>query len=323
LVRGVLRLYPRAWRERYADEVALVLAAHRVTYWTALDVLLGALDAHLHPDLLPGRLTSMAYRMRNSEITTFAAFVLFCLAWLPLGLALDPLPSWQMEAAGHPALLVALDVLGAAYLVAALAVLVGGVPLLFSTLAQSIAARRWRQLALVAIPILAATALVAVWLADLPWSSVSRLATLTPLQSLALQIGLILLPLVAIGGSALALGVAVGRSELSQKALRFAMLPASIVTAALAVGLAAAVAVTALFITAPPILAVAIVPASSPQLAAAGETLTHINLVPLTQSGAWVPLQVGGLLVMLVAVVLAGTALRRGLQAVRGRAGAA
>ena len=77
----LLRLYPHAWRDRYGDEMASVLAEHRVTYWTALDLILGALDAHLHGDLLPRRLVSMAHRIRSSEITIFCAFVLFCLTW--------------------------------------------------------------------------------------------------------------------------------------------------------------------------------------------------------------------------------------------------
>src|SRR5579885_3392735 len=91
LIRWLLRLYPRAWRERYADEITLVLAAHRVTLWTALDMLLGALDARLHPDLLPGTVVSVAQRLRNSEVAVFCAVVLFCLAWLPLRLVRDPL----------------------------------------------------------------------------------------------------------------------------------------------------------------------------------------------------------------------------------------
>jgi hypothetical protein len=287
-VQLLLRLYPRAWRDRYGDEVAFVLAEHRVTYWTALDVLLGALDAHLHGDLLPRRLTSMAHRIRSSEITIFCAFVLFCIAWLPLGLVRDPLPVWEAAAAAHPALLVALTLLGLAALVATLAILVGGLPLLVSALAQSVAARRWRLLALFSVPLLAAAALVVVGLADIPWSSVSPSGVLLVRQPLALQVGLILLPLVAIGGSAVAVAAAIGRSELSLDMFRFALLPAGVATAALALGLLGAAALTALLF------------AEAPQVS------------------AWPPLQAGGLLLMLAAVVLAASALRHGIHAARG-----
>jgi hypothetical protein len=281
----LLHLYPRAWRDRYGDEVASVLAEHRVTYWTALDLVLGALDAHVHGDLLPRRLVSMAHRMRSSEITIFCAFVLFCIAWLPLSLVRDPLPIWQDALAAHPELLIALTLLGIAALIATLAILVGGVPLVVSALAQSITARRWWLLALFAVPILAVAALVVVRLADIPWSSVSQSGMLSMRQPIALQIGLILLPLVAIGGSAAAVAAAIGRSELSLSMFRFALLPAGVATAALALGLLGAVTLTALLF------------AEAPQVS------------------AWPPLQIGGLVVMLAAVILAAFALRHGVQA--------
>ena len=230
----------------------------------------------------------MAHRIRSSEITIFCAFVLFCIAWLPLGLVRDPLPVWEAAAAAHPALLVALTLLGLAALVATLAILVGGLPLLVSALAQSVAARRWRLLALFSVPLLAAAALVVVGLADIPWSSVSPSGVLLVRQPLALQVGLILLPLVAIGGSAVAVAAAIGRSELSLDMFRFALLPAGVATAALALGLLGAAALTALLF------------AEAPQVS------------------AWPPLQAGGLLLMLAAVVLAASALRHGIHAARG-----
>ena len=45
----LLRLYPPAWQERYADEVKAVLEQHRVTWWTCLDLVWNAVDAHWHP----------------------------------------------------------------------------------------------------------------------------------------------------------------------------------------------------------------------------------------------------------------------------------
>jgi hypothetical protein len=288
LAQRLLYLYPRAWRDRYSDEVASVLAEHRVTYWTALDIVLGALDAHLHGDLLPRRLTSMAHRIRSSEITIFCAFVLFCIAWLPLSLVRDPLPVWEAAAAAHPELLIALILLGLAALVALLAILVGGLPLLAAALTQSIVARRWRLLALFAVPLLAAAALVVVKLDDIQWSSVSQSGVLLMRQPIALQVSLIFLPLVAIGGSAVAIATAIGRSELSVDKFRVALLPAGVATVALALGLLGAIALTALLF------------AETPQVS------------------AWLPLQAGGLLLMLAAVVLAALALRHGIHAARG-----
>jgi hypothetical protein len=290
-VQRLLQLYPRAWRERYGDEVASVLAEHHVTYWTLLDVLLGALDAHFHRELLPRRLISMAHRIRSSEIVIFCAVVLFCVAWLPLRLVRDPLHVWQAAVAAHPDLLTALTVLDLAGLSATLALFVGGLPILFAALAHAVAARRWRQLALFAVPPLATAALAIYWIVAVPAStahlSSAPGAPLTPL-AVVLQLGLVALLLVAVGGSAAALAAAIGRSEVGAGLLRFALLPAGVATAALALGLLAAVALTALIF------------AEAPQVS----------------SGP--PLHVADLLVMFVAVVLAALALRHGIQATHG-----
>ena len=47
----LVRLYPAAWRRRYGDELETVLAAQAPSLLQALDVLRGALDAWLHPEL--------------------------------------------------------------------------------------------------------------------------------------------------------------------------------------------------------------------------------------------------------------------------------
>lgn len=283
----LLRLYPRAWRDRYGDEVASVLAEHRVTYWTALDLVLGALDAHLHGDLLPRRLTSMAHRIRSSEIAIFCAFVLFCVAWVALRFIRDPLPTWEWETAtaAHPALRTSLTILDLASLVATLAILVGGLPLLVTAITQAIVARRVRLLALFAVPLLAATALAVVVLADIPWSSVSQSGDLHMLQPIIVQFILVILPLVAVGGSAAAIATAIGHSEVNARLLRFALLPAGVATAALALGLLAAATLNTLIFTEAP----------------------QVSFSP--------PMQVADLAVMCAAVVLATFALRHGIQA--------
>jgi hypothetical protein len=44
----LLRFYPRAWRERYGDEMRVLLEQHHVSVRTRIDLLRGALDAQLH-----------------------------------------------------------------------------------------------------------------------------------------------------------------------------------------------------------------------------------------------------------------------------------
>lgn len=47
----LLRLYPAQWRERYGEEFGAVLASQRASPGLVLDVLGGAIDAHLHPQI--------------------------------------------------------------------------------------------------------------------------------------------------------------------------------------------------------------------------------------------------------------------------------
>lgn len=50
--RMLLALYPRAWRERYGEEMAELLRGRRASAGLVADLLRGAFDAHLHPGLV-------------------------------------------------------------------------------------------------------------------------------------------------------------------------------------------------------------------------------------------------------------------------------
>jgi hypothetical protein len=58
-VRALLRLYPRPWRERYGAEFELVLRGTPPGPGTIVDVVRGALDAHVR-SLRPGPLIRLA-----------------------------------------------------------------------------------------------------------------------------------------------------------------------------------------------------------------------------------------------------------------------
>jgi hypothetical protein len=47
----LLQMYPARWRERYGEEFGAVLAGQRASVGLVLDVLGGAIDAHLHPQI--------------------------------------------------------------------------------------------------------------------------------------------------------------------------------------------------------------------------------------------------------------------------------
>jgi hypothetical protein len=47
----LLHLYPAPWRERYGEEFGAVLSSQRASAGLIVDVLAGAIDAHLHPQI--------------------------------------------------------------------------------------------------------------------------------------------------------------------------------------------------------------------------------------------------------------------------------
>lgn len=54
-MKRLVRLYPRGWRDRYGDELHEFLARRGAGFGTTLDLIRGAIDAHLHPELITHR----------------------------------------------------------------------------------------------------------------------------------------------------------------------------------------------------------------------------------------------------------------------------
>ena len=52
---AIVACYPRDWRERYGEELTELLAREQHSPRVAFDLLRGALDAHLHPQVGQGR----------------------------------------------------------------------------------------------------------------------------------------------------------------------------------------------------------------------------------------------------------------------------
>ena len=78
-----LRLYPRAWRERYEDELIAVLGSRPLTMRSRLDLARGGFDAYVHPLTAPS--------------PPVVAALIAGVAWVGAGLfsALQPLmPDW-------------------------------------------------------------------------------------------------------------------------------------------------------------------------------------------------------------------------------------
>src|SRR5690242_20079339 len=148
---GALRFYPPAWRARYGEELASVIeSSSSALPFLLLDVLRGALDAHLHPELVAERGLNMPARLRSSEIAVFAAFIASVVA----GIGFQKSSEDIMKVDGSQ------TTLGITYLlveigavVALLAVLAGGVPIALAALRFALAHRRRDILALFAVPV--------------------------------------------------------------------------------------------------------------------------------------------------------------------------
>ncbi|GAC1319865.1 MAG: hypothetical protein NVS2B16_16860 [Chloroflexota bacterium] len=93
-MNALVRLYPRAWRERYGDEFAAVLEDEALSPFDVVDLVLGALDAHLHPQVHRTE-TSNERRllMRTSSLNRMsgAALVLAGFVWIVSALAMNAL----------------------------------------------------------------------------------------------------------------------------------------------------------------------------------------------------------------------------------------
>jgi hypothetical protein len=66
-IKWLVRLYPRIWRERYEEEFVALLEQYPPTLMDILDIVLGALDAHLNPRSGNER-TVMLNKMRAATI---------------------------------------------------------------------------------------------------------------------------------------------------------------------------------------------------------------------------------------------------------------
>src|SRR5262249_30864524 len=74
----LLRLYPCAWRRRYADEFADLLVTERPTPRLVLDLALGALDAHLCPQTDRGTRHAEAKNTGNPHPISRVPRAAFC-----------------------------------------------------------------------------------------------------------------------------------------------------------------------------------------------------------------------------------------------------
>ena len=155
------RLYPRAWRERYADEFEALLEQCLHSPLDVVDILLGAVDAHLlllNGNNLTWRMMNMLNKLRTSILIVFAAYIGFIVAGMALVGLLDDspmIPFMQVNLA--PELAMTIIRLGA--VVALVAIVVGGMPLAITVIRRALTIERG-NLRLLLVPVVSFLALV-------------------------------------------------------------------------------------------------------------------------------------------------------------------
>jgi hypothetical protein len=235
----LLYLYPRAWRERYADEYLALLEACPLSLWIIWDVCLGAIDAHLHLETVSGRMFPLMNKLRTSAVMVFCAYIGFVVAGLGFGKMVE-YDDFTELLHSNSGVAIAYYTLYTGAFVALAAVLIGGLPLAVAAARNALATKRWRLLALFAVP----PASLALWtvyvllveaLNPHPAPVFSRSA----MDRILAGGGIFgLFGLAAIASTA-AVCIIVMRSDISERLFRFARIPAIIATLAMAVMLAA------------------------------------------------------------------------------------
>jgi len=155
------RLYPRAWRIRYEEEFTALLEQCLNSPLDVLDILLGAVDAHLlllSGESLNWRVMNMLNKIRTAVLIVFAAYIGFIIAGFSLvGLADDSPMAALMKT--DPALSAVWKTIAAGALVALLAVVIGGLPLAITVIRRALSDSH-HGLGLLLVPVLAFLALV-------------------------------------------------------------------------------------------------------------------------------------------------------------------
>ena len=239
--KWLLLLYPRVWRTHYEEEFLVTLSSHPFSLSEGMDVMLGALDAHLHPSLgtatlpLPEKIGHMMAAMRRSLVALFCAYSGFLLA----GMAFQKVTEdGAFQRAGQMVSFVGLSfqlvIFGA--IAALLAMGAGGLPIVITVIRSALVRRQRDILFELSVPFLAFAVfflIMRLLLAlDHPGSQPNWYLLLS--RSLFFSV-LLAATIISVG----AVCRAVMRSEIPEKFLHFALLPAILLTFSMALVLAA------------------------------------------------------------------------------------
>ncbi len=145
MTRRLLSLYPEAWRDRYGEEMSALLDETPPSITATLDLLRGAVTAHLRP--LAG--STPAVRARGTIAHVLGCFIVFCVFGLGFAKTTE---NYGYTEHVHPLLGISHSVILIAAIVAAGALALAAAPLAFSSLAVARRTREPALIKLIAVP---------------------------------------------------------------------------------------------------------------------------------------------------------------------------
>lgn len=243
----LLMLHPAAFRAEFGDSIQQVFrqtcldayrsagAAGVLRLWlTALgDLLYGALAEHAThiTHLLKG--SSHMPQVRRSVSVIFAAFIAFVIAGIGFQKSNEDIMKTSLPGA-HPILAISYDVMMAGAAIALLAVLIGGVPVALAALRYALANRRFDIVSRFLVPPVALLVVIAAGFIVAAFNIGGNTAATihSPARFGAIG-GIIALFILAAIVSVYAVLSAIARSDINPGLLRFTLLPGALATIAM------------------------------------------------------------------------------------------
>ena len=143
--KRLLMLYPEAWRDRYGPEMSALLDETPPSVSATVDLLRGAVAAHLRPPLSTAPVT----RARSTVAGVLGCFIAFCV--FGAGFAKTTENDGQPEHV-HPLLGISHSLIVIAAIIAAIALVLAAVPLARDSLAHAHRTRDPTLVKLIALP---------------------------------------------------------------------------------------------------------------------------------------------------------------------------
>ncbi len=224
-------LYPQAWRERYEAEMRALIEDDPPGLGGLASLVAGALDAHARPRAAWSEQASPLTRMRVSVAGMFSCWIAVSVVGAVFQKETEE-GAFGLAGARHHVLAIAHGAVIGGAVLGALAIAIGGVPLVWEAIGEARARRDWRLVGLLVLPAVAIVCFAAPTslLRALAGSSVGRP---DHMASLAIFIPWLLIGLACAATCALAPRMVLGRAEVSRDSLA----RASLASVALAVAM--------------------------------------------------------------------------------------